>query len=50
MPGLVPKRNGMNLVTNFNVLDHPEISSQRPNWYVSKTALFETFVQYLAGT
>ena len=44
---LVPKRKWPILVTNFNVLDHAEASSQRLNWYVNKTDLFETFLQCL---
>ena len=46
---LVPKRNWPLLVTNFYVLDHAETSSKRLNWYVNKTDLFETFLQYLIG-
>ena len=47
---LVPKWNWPILVTNFNVLDHAETSSQRLNWYVNKTDLFETFLQCLTDT
>ena len=32
-------------MTNINVLDHAETSSQRLNWYVNKTDLFQTFLQ-----
>ena len=46
---LVPKRNWPFLVTNFNVLDHAETSSQRLNWYVNQTGLFQTILQYLIG-
>ena len=38
------------LVTNFNVVDHAETSSQRFNWCVNKTDLFETFLRCLTGT
>ena len=37
-------------VTNFNVVDHAYTSSQRFNWCVNKTDLFETFLRCLTVT
>ena len=47
---LVLKRNWPILLTNFNVLDNAGTSSQRLNWYVNKTNLFQMFLQCLIGT